>query len=137
MQQVKRFFENDLFAKALGIEIVDVQPGRARARMTIREDHYNGLRIVHGGALFSLADLAFAVASNSHGRVAVAINATISFLKAVERGTLTAEAEEVACSARLATYVIHIRDDSGEVVAVFQGTVYRKKDSLTNDTPES
>lgn len=129
-QRIKRYFERDQLARALGIELVDVSPGRATARMTIREQHYNAVRIAHGGAIFTLADLAFAAASNSHGQLALGINATISYVKAASEGTLTAVAEEVSLTPKLATYAIRITDDAGEAVAIFQGTVYRKRDLI-------
>lgn len=130
MEHIKNYFERDRLAKALGIECVEVQPGRAKTRMTVRPDHYNSVGIVHGAATFALADFAFALASNSHGTVSVGISASISWLKAVEKGVLTAEAAEVSKSPKLATYQITIRDEAGDVVAVFQGTVYRKKEPL-------
>jgi len=68
--------------------------------------------VVHGGAIFTLADLAFAAASNSHGTVAVAINASIWFVTAAREGTLYAEAKEVSRNPKLATYSIQVTDDS-------------------------
>ncbi|NLX23975.1 MAG: PaaI family thioesterase [Phycisphaerae bacterium] len=130
MDKVKRYFSQDQLANLLGIELTEVAPGRAIARMTIREDHYNSLRMVHGGATFTLADLAFAAASNSHGSVAVGIAASISYVKAATTGTLTAEAREESLSPRLATYSVRVTDDANEIVAVFHGTVYRKRDPL-------
>lgn len=130
MEQLREFFKKDQLAAALGIELVDYAPGAATVRMTVREQHYNGVNIVHGGALFTLADFAFAVASNSHGTVAVAINAGIAFMKAVTSGTLTARAEEVSCGKTLATYLVRITDEQGSAVAQFQGTVYRKGEPL-------
>ena len=140
MQQIARFFDRDKLAKHLDIELVEVSPGQATTRMTIRDKHLNGVNITHGGAIFSLADFAFAVASNSHGTLAVAINANISFLKATTSGVLTAKAREVARSKRLATYQIEITDEQGETIASFQGTVYRKQEPLPLDenlTPPS
>jgi acyl-CoA thioesterase len=128
--QIRTYFERDQMARLLGIEILDAAPGTARVRMPIREEHYNSIRIVHGGALFTLADLAFAVASNSHGEVAVAINANIAFLKASSTGSLTAQAEEISRSRRLATYSVRITNDAGDIVAVFQGTVFRKGEPI-------
>jgi len=93
---IKECFERDRFARYVGIELVEVSEGKAVARMKIREHHLNGVGIVHGAAIFSLADLAFAVAANSHGTVAVAINVNISFLKAVSQGMLVARAEEIS-----------------------------------------
>jgi acyl-CoA thioesterase len=95
--------------------------------MPVGEEHTNGLGMVHGGALFSLADLAFAAASNSKGRIAVAINATISYLQAPQTDRLTAVAEEVSSGRKLATYSVTVSDGSDRICAVFQGTAYLKK----------
>ncbi|MBW2680422.1 MAG: hotdog fold thioesterase, partial [Deltaproteobacteria bacterium] len=80
--------------------------------------------------IFSLADLAFAVASNSHKTIALAINASISFLKAASGGTLFAEAKEVSINPKLATYDIRVTNEDNDIIALFQGTVYRKKDKI-------
>lgn len=128
---VKRFFmEKDRFAAHLGIEVLDVTPGTARVRMPLTIEHTNGLAIGHGGAIFSLADLAFAVASNSHGTVAVAINADISYVKAATGDMLFAEARETSRNPRLATYTVEVTDRSGDLVALFRGMVYRKKERM-------
>lgn len=128
MQNIKSFFaEHDLFARHAGIELLEVDPGFARARMQIEPFHFNGAKTVHGGAIFTLADFAFAVASNSHGTIAMGINTSISYVKAVLGGTLYAEAEEQSRSHKLATYTVNITDDSGDLVALFQGMVYLKK----------
>lgn len=125
--------ERDTFAKHLGIEIIEDGPGYARVTMTVDERHLNGLNILHGGAAFALADLAFAVASNSHGKVAVAINANISFLAAARKGAiLYAEAREKSLNPKLATYDIDVTDDKGKLIATFNGMVYRKKDTLSD-----
>ncbi|MGD8960246.1 MAG: hotdog fold thioesterase [Desulfobacteraceae bacterium] len=132
MGDLYQFFKNDRFADSVGIELLDVSEGSARARMKIREDHLNAVNIVHGAAIFTLADLAFAVASNSHGTVAVAVNANISFLKAADRGTrvLFAEAREVSRNFKLASYTVRVTDDQDALIAIFQGMVYRKKDRI-------
>jgi acyl-CoA thioesterase len=98
--------------------------------MTLHEHHLNGYNTVQGGAIFTLADFAFAAASNSHGTVAVGINVSISFLKAGTTGTLWAEARELSKNPKLATYTVEVRDDAGDLVAVFQGMVYRKNEAI-------
>jgi acyl-CoA thioesterase len=130
MEHIKKFFENDLFAKHCGIEILEVGEGWARAKMPIKELHLNGVRVAQGGAIFTLADLAFALACNSHGTVAVAINVSISFMKAARQGTLTAEAREVTHNPRLSSVRVDVTDDQGDLVAVFQGLAYRKQDVI-------
>ena len=98
--------------------------------MTLHKHHLNGLGTIHGGAIFTLADFVFAAAANSHGTVAVAINANITFMKAASAGTLWAEAREVSKNFKIGTYVVDVKDDQGELVAQFQGLAYRKKDKL-------
>jgi acyl-CoA thioesterase len=130
MQAIRDFFKNDRFAEHSGIELVDVAEGYAKAKMEIKDLHLNGVDVVHGGAIFTLADLAFAVASNSHGTVAVAINASIWYVRAARQGTLYAEAKEVSLNPKLAVYAIEVTDEAGEMIASFEGMVYRKKDQI-------
>ncbi len=125
-----RFFKRDRFAEYNGIELLEAADGHARSVMRIRPYHLNGLGIVHGGAIFTLADFTFAAASNSRGNVAVAINASISFMKASASGTFYAEAREISVNPKLGTYTIDVTDEAGELIAVFQGMVYRKKEKL-------
>lgn len=133
MQWLKTFFKNDRFAAHAGIELVEAGAGKAKAVMTVTEQHLNGVGSAQGGAIFTLADLAFAAAANSHGTVAVAINASISFFKAVSSGTLTAAAEEVSLHPKLGSYTIRVSDEQGDLVALFQGMVYRKRDQIGPD----
>jgi len=130
MQAIWDFFKNDRYAKHSGIELLEIGAGRAKARMTIADAHLNGVSLVHGGAIFTLADLVFAAASNSYGTVAVAINASIWFVKAARQGTLYAEGVETSRNPKLATYSIKVTDEAGETVALFEGMVYRKKDPI-------
>jgi acyl-CoA thioesterase len=127
---VRQYFKGDRFAEYLGIELLEVAPGRARAKLAIDERHLNGVGIVHGGAIFALADLAFAVASNSHGQLALGINVSIAYHKGVSNGTLYADAEEVALNHKLATYQVRLSNEKDETLASFQGTVYRKRETL-------
>ena len=130
MDTLKKFVHKDHFARHLGVEMLEYGGGKARARMKVGDHHLNSAGTVHGGAIFSLADAVFSVASNSHGTLALAINVSISFFKALSAGTLTAEAEEVSLNPKLATYLVTVTDDKGDRIALFQGTVYRKKDSI-------
>jgi acyl-CoA thioesterase len=98
--------------------------------MHIQPWHANAVGLVQGGAIFTLADYAFAVASNTHGTVAVGINVSITYMKAVTAGTLTAEAREVARNPKLASYTVNVTDEAGHLIAVFQGLVYRKNQTI-------
>jgi acyl-CoA thioesterase len=130
MEKIKKILKNDKFAEYNGIDLLEIQEGKSKVRMEINENHLNGVGITHGGALFTLADYAFAAASNSYGTVAVAINASISFMKASSQGILIAEAEEVSRNPKLATYTVRITDESGDLIAIFQGMAYRKRDKI-------
>lgn len=121
---LRRFFARDTFAYANGMLLVEIRPGYARTTMEVGPEHWNGVDVVQGGAVFTLADLAFAAACNGAGPVALAVNVSISFLRAVERGTLTAEAREVSRTARLSTVEVEVRDGAGTPVALFHGTAY-------------
>jgi len=131
MEQAKRIFAQDRFAKHAGIEIVEVGKGYSKARMPIDKDkHFNSANVVHGGAIFTLADFAFAVASNSHGQLALAINVNISFIKAKEEGCLYAEATEVTEPTRLGIYDVTVTDEEERLIARFHGMVYRKQEKV-------
>lgn len=130
MEKIKEFFKKDKFAEYAGIELLEVKEGWAKSKMEITENHLNGIGTVHGGAIFTLADFTFAVAANSYKTVTVAINANISFMKAASSGTLFAEAEEISTNPKIGTYTITITDDNGELIAIFQGMAYRKKDKI-------
>ena len=124
------FFGRDQFAAQNGITAVEVRPGYARAEMEVEPRHLNAVGIVQGGAIFTLADLAFAMASNSHGVVAVACQADITYMKAVAAGRLTAVAEEISRTRKLSTCMIRVTDDVGELIALFKGIAYIKGSPL-------
>jgi acyl-CoA thioesterase len=130
MEDIKAYFKKDQFAHRAGIELLSVSPGHAKAKMSLHAHHLNSHNSVQGGAIFTLADLAFAAACNSYGTVAVAINVNITFMKAATTGTLWAEAREVSKNFKIGTYTVEVRDDQGELVAQFQGLAYRKKDKV-------
>lgn len=126
----KKQFDKDLFAKNAGIRLLKASPGFATAQMKVRPRHLNSVNVVHGGAIFTLADFAFAVAANAHGKMALAIDAEISFFKAVNSGTLTAVAKEISLNFKLGTYLIEIFNEKEELIAHFKGTVFRKSEIL-------
>jgi len=128
--ELKRHFQQDQFAARANIELLTAGPGHATARMPLQPHHLNGLNTVHGGAIFTLADFTFAVACNSHGTVAVALEASIVFMKAATTGTLWAEAREKSKNFKVGLYVVEVKDDQGDLVAQFQGVAYRKQDKL-------
>jgi acyl-CoA thioesterase len=130
MSDLRTFFGGDLFAARNGIELLEVEEGRALARLTVSGEHLNAAGVVQGGAVFTLADFAFAAASSSRGNVALAIEAHVTFLRAAREGCLLAEAREESGSRRLSTCTVRVTGEGGELVALFTGTAYRKDDPL-------
>jgi len=130
MDDIKKFFKNDRYAAHSGIELTAVSPGQAKAKMDIKNIHLNGMNTVHGGAIFTLADFVFAVAANTCGMVTTSINAQISYFKPGTTGTLFAEATEIASSSKLATFQVSVKNDTGELIALFQGMGYKKNQPL-------
>jgi acyl-CoA thioesterase len=123
---VRSLYEADLASQALGIEIIDVAPGRVRIAMTVRADMVNGYGMCHGGIVFAMADSAFAFACNSHGDPMVAAGASIEFLAPTPRGErVIATAAEVSRSARHGIYDVAVADASGTVLAQFRGRCAR------------
>ena len=123
---VDRMFGDDAFSQWLGIEIMEVSPGSCTLRMAIRPDMLNGFGIAHGGITYSLADSALAFASNSRGRHALSVETSISHTAPLHEGdTLTAAAAEEHLSNKIGVYRVELRDQSGKIVALFKGTVYR------------
>jgi acyl-CoA thioesterase len=123
---VDRMFNSDWFSQWLGIERVSVEAGKCVLRLTVRKEMLNGFQILHGGITYSLADSALAFASNSHGRMSVSIETSISHIVACKEGdVITATAEEVSLTNKIAIYHISVTNQGGVTVALFKGTVYR------------
>ena len=101
--------------------------------MRIQDHHLNGLKRVHGGALFTLADLTFAAAVHTRGRIAVSINNSISYIKAPRGDILYAQAKEISRNNRLATYAVELSDNTGEIIAAFQGLAYLKNERIDDE----
>lgn len=122
---VSAMMAKDAFSQWLGITLVDVGPRAVTARLTVRDDMLNGFGVCHGGVTFSLADSALAFASNTHGRLTVSIENSITYPKRISAGdVLTAVAEEESATNRLAFYRVTVRR-SDDVVALFRGTVFK------------
>jgi acyl-CoA thioesterase len=123
---VKGMLERDAFSAWLGLEVLEVRPRYAAVRMTVRSDMMNGFGVCHGGVTFGLADSAFAFAANTHGRVTVSIDNSISYPAAVSAGdVLTAIATEESAANRIAFYAVRVTNQHDGLVALFRGTVYK------------
>ena len=123
----------DLFSQWLGISIVDFGPRKATVRATVRPEMVNGFGVAHGGIAFAIADSAFAFACNTHGKVTMSIENSITYPAAVAVGdVLTAIAEAEGESNKISYYRVVVRNQKDEVVALFRGTAFKTK----NDHPK-
>ena len=123
---VNEMYDNDAFSQWLGIKRLNERPGYSKIRMEVREEMTNGFKIAHGGITFSLADSAFAFASNSQGRKSVSIECSINHVKSVHVGDiLTAEAKESNLGNKMGIYHVTVTNQDKVIVALFKGIVYR------------
>lgn len=125
-QVLASMLKRDRFTHWLGLEIDEIGIGYCKLHYTIREDMVNGFDNVHGGVLFSAADSAFAFACNSHGRITVALDVSITFTRPAKTGdTLVVEAKELHLGNKTGLYDIRTTNEEGKLVALFKGTAYR------------
>lgn len=124
---IDQMMAKDGFTAWLGAVRLQEGEGFCTLQMTIRKEMCNGFGTAHGGITFSLADSAFAFASNSHGQQAVSIETSISHLKPLYEGDIIiATAKEISLGKSIAVYEVQINKQDGTLVATFKGTVYRK-----------
>ena len=128
---VEEMLDKDAFSKWLGIQLIEVREGYSKLQLTIRDEMVNGFEIVHGGIAYSLADTAFAFACNNRNNISVALDAFITYSKAVMPGdVLTAEAKELHNGRRTGHYHIAITNQKNQEIAFFNGTCYRTGKAL-------
>lgn len=131
--KIEQFLKEDKYAAFSGVELLEVKPGYARTKMEIKDIHLNAGNVVQGGAIFTLADLAFAAAINSHGSLSVSVETSIRFFQGVGSGTLFAEARIVHLHKKLATLEVKITNEQDDLIALFTATAYRKNVPLDFD----
>jgi acyl-CoA thioesterase len=135
-EKVRSIIEShDKLISLFDMKIREVGPGKAIVSMNVREDHVNSAQVCHGGTVFSLADVAFALACNSHGPLALAIDMSISYLRPVSVGELiTATCIEKHRSRRLGSYHIEVTNASKQIVALLKATAFVTDQQLDEST---
>lgn len=126
MTLLEKLNATDRFAKSSDIVLTHIEEGLARAEMTVGERHLNGAGVCHGGAIFTLADLAFAAVANSHGTLSVGVENGIVFHKSARLGDhLTATCREEFDHHRLPYCTVEIHGSQGGLIASATGLAYR------------
>jgi acyl-CoA thioesterase len=132
-QQIADLVAQDMYARdrasqALGMQVVEIGPGRSVLRMAVRDDMVNGHAICHGGLMATLADSSFAFACNSYNELTVASGFSIDIVAPARLGdVLTARCQEVSKAGRTGVYDAEVTNQRGERVAVFRGRSYTLK----------
>ena len=130
-------FANDGASQALGMQVTAISPTSATVTMTVRADMLNGHATCHGGFVTALADSAFAFACNAGNEMTVASGLSIDFLAPGREGdVLTAEGVEVSRAGRTGVYDVTVRNQRGELIAVFRGRSYTMKGRQTVALPQ-
>ena len=131
LASISREVANEAYARRLGIRLVELNPGHAIVEMDSSEEDTNIFGMIHGGAIFSLIDEAFQVSCNSHGRVAVALNVTVTYHQPPDKNSkLRAESKEIHRSKKTGTYDIRVTDEKDNLIASCLALAYRKSATL-------
>lgn len=130
-QKVRERIERyDRLIGMFGMEILNVDLGYAEVAMVVKPEHLNAANFCHGGALFSLADVAFALAANSHGGLAVGLEVSANYMRPVKAGErVVAVAEERHVGKHTGVYLISIRNGEGKEVAFVKATAFRVQET--------
>jgi acyl-CoA thioesterase len=117
--------KNDNFARWLGVEVLESEPGYAKIKMKIRGDMINSFGTCHGGVTFAFAQTALAFCSNNYGNIAVALETGMAFTSPLYEGDeIIAETNEESRRSKVAVYTIKVKKTDGTIVGVFRGSVY-------------
>lgn len=125
IEEVRELFVNDRFATNALCTIEEAARGYAVCTMRITDMHLNAMGNVMGGAIFTLADYALAVACNVGEEPTVSIDSTIKFLTAAKGKVLTATARVDRSGRHIGTYTVTVTDEDGTKVAILTSTTYR------------
>ncbi len=118
--------EHDRLIDIFQMKILETRAGFAMVSMEVGPDHLNAAGLCHGAALFALADVAFALAVNCHGKMALAIEASMNYFRPVRPGEgVTAICRELFQGRRTGTYLCSLDNGDGKEVAVFKATAFR------------
>lgn len=128
IEEAREFFKHDKFALNSGIYIEQLDGNHCVCSMEITENHINGFGQVMGGAIFTLADLAFTAAMNNAYLPTVSLQTSIHFLSEVKGKKLFAETSCVKDGRTTVVYNVNITDDTGRHIAQFVGTGHKFED---------
>ncbi len=123
LEEMRRRFIESPCAKAFGMDLVDLSPGYARVKMTLKKDYLNWENLIQGGILVVLLDQAFGCAVNTMENIHVAVQLNTHFIVAAPVGeTLCAEARVLHAGKKIGTTEMFVTDSKGRTIAIATGT---------------
>lgn len=126
LEEARALFSLDRFAtERLGARIDEAAPGRSVCSLDIAEGHRNAMGAVMGGAIFTLADFALAVASNFRQEPSVTVSSSVEFVAGARGGRLVARCSADRSGRRLGFYTTRVEDELGTLVALVHATCMR------------
>ncbi|MBQ8271004.1 MAG: hotdog fold thioesterase [Bacteroidaceae bacterium] len=132
---LKEFIEGDNFARRSGVRLLSVAKNSGKAELVVTAEHLNAGGLCQGGAIFTLADTALALAANSGLMLTLSVDAAIYYHRAAMPGdVLTAEAVALCAHPKLPSFEVKVTNQRGELVASFKSTCYTKKAALNGVT---
>ncbi len=126
LKELQELYKNDRFATNAGCKIVSADEDKVICEMQVKDDLLNAHGSVMGGAIFTLADLAFAVASNLNGVPSVAIESNIRFYAATKGTKLIATCTTDKDGRSLGHYTVVVTDDLGKKIAGYTAVAFHK-----------
>jgi acyl-CoA thioesterase len=131
----REIIARDAYAEYLGAELLEIRPGWAKVGLRLNENHVNFLGMIHGGVIFSLADVAFGASANSFGTRAMALTVGIDFLAAARPDDeLTAEVELITRAGKMGYYRMLVTGSGGDTIARCHGWAYHTGKSLNEES---
>lgn len=128
---IKENVEKEPYVRLFGMKVLELRNGYSKIQMKAKKNHLNLHKTTHGGAIFSLIDVAFGSAANSYGNIAVAINLNVNYARPSNPGDiLTAEATEISRGKTVGTYHVRVTNEKGKVVASSQAIAFIKSQKL-------
>ena len=130
IEGVKKHIENyDKLITLFDMKIIGVKEGEAMVKMNVGPDHLNAAKLCHGGAIFSLADVAFALACNSYGKTSLALEVSINYVRPAKLGEeLTAYARKLHRGSKTGLYFIEVKNQDNKPVAFLKATSFQIED---------
>lgn len=120
-----RMIEENTYAKTVGLEMLELREGYAEGRIPVKEESKNPLGTMHGGCLYSLADIVSGTAATLRGNYVTTVSGEFSYLRpAVDTEYVTAKAREIRFGKNLAVYRVDLVDDAGTVLDIATFTFF-------------